>query len=386
MKIALYAHGGSGNHGCEALVRSAIETLGPGNEHLLLSEKPEEDKYYGLDEVATIADACMPIPKGLQGLMRRVKSKFIGGDRAYYESLYREVPRIVKDCDIAIAIGGDNYCYKGFLERFGVMNHQIHRAGVPTVLLGCSIEPTLMTPGLIDDLRGYSLITARESITYEALKAKGLSHVKLCADSAFALPMLDIERNPLFQPGNTVGVNVSPMIISHEPQQGITMLNFENMIRHILENTDMAVALIPHVVWNSNDDRIPLKALFDKFKHTGRIFLQADCEARQIKSVISQCRFMVAARTHASIAAYSTGVPTLVVGYSVKARGIAKDLFGTEKNYVVPVESLKSPTDLCNAFIWLQENEKTILSHYQKKLSDYIYQVQNLSLCITNVK
>lgn len=54
----------------------------------------------------------------------------------------------------------------------------------------------------------------------------------------------------------------------------------------------------------------------------------------------------IGARTHATIAAYSSLVPTLVVGYSVKARGIARDLFGTEKNYVLPVQLLRKEEDL----------------------------------------
>lgn len=46
-----------------------------------------------------------------------------------------------------------------------------------------------------------------------------------------------------------------------------------------------------------------------------------DASCGDLKGYISRCRFLVAARTHASIAAYSTGVPALVAGYSVKARG-----------------------------------------------------------------
>lgn len=47
-----------------------------------------------------------------------------------------------------------------------------------------------------------------------------------------------------------------------------------------------------------------------------------DAPCGDLKGYISRCRFLVAARTHASIAAYSTGVPALVAGYSVKARGL----------------------------------------------------------------
>ena len=38
------------------------------------------------------------------------------------------------------------------------------------------------------------------------------------------------------------------------------------------------------------------------------------------------------------------------MGYSVKARGIAKDLLGTDENYVVPVQSLKSEDDLLEKY------------------------------------
>lgn len=66
----------------------------------------------------------------------------------------------------------------------------------------------------------------------------------------------------------------------------------------------------------------------------------------ELKGIIAQCRFFIGARTHATIAAYSSGIPTLVVGYSVKARGIAKDLFGKEDGYVIPVQLLKHEDDI----------------------------------------
>ena len=125
----------------------------------------------------------------------------------------------------------------------------------------------------------------------------------------------------------------------------------------------MNVALIPHVVWSHNDDRKPLGHLYNLFKDSGRVCMIEDHNCEELKGYISRCRFMVTARTHASIAAYSTCVPTLVVGYSVKARGIAKDLFGTDKNYVIPVQSLKEEKDLLEAFKWLQNNEASVRNH-----------------------
>ena len=55
-KIYMYAHGGSGNHGCEAIVRSTCDMLNNPlwDEILLISSKTEEDIKYGLDKICTI--------------------------------------------------------------------------------------------------------------------------------------------------------------------------------------------------------------------------------------------------------------------------------------------------------------------------------------------
>ena len=88
--------------------------------------------------------------------------------------------------------------------------------------------------------------------------------------------------------------------------------------------------------------------------------------------IISKCSFFIGARTHATIAAYSTGVPTLVVGYSVKARGIARDLFGTEDGYVLPVQQLRESDELTRAFVRLYEKRDAIRAHLYKTLPGYI--------------
>ena len=66
MKIALYAHGGSANHGCEALVRSTIKVLGRDAHHFcVLSEKPAEDLQYGLDLLISIQRKLQFLPQDL---------------------------------------------------------------------------------------------------------------------------------------------------------------------------------------------------------------------------------------------------------------------------------------------------------------------------------
>ena len=52
--------------------------------------------------------------------------------------------------------------------------------------------------------------------------------------------------------------------------------------------------------------------------------------APETKWIISKMKFFAGARTHSTIAALSSYVPTLSFAYSIKAKGINKDIFGHE--------------------------------------------------------
>lgn len=377
MRVVLYAHGGSSNHGCEALVRSTMQVIGEeGNTFTIVSERPSDDHRYGLDKKATIVPSKLPVRTGLPGLFYSLRMKCHPDDYLYYKEVYRSLVSRIGHCDVAIAIGGDNYCYTGFTERFSVMNDQLQRHGIPIVLWGCSIDPERVTSTILDDLGKYHLITTRESITYEMLHQHGFRQVHLVPDSAFLLGQQQLPLPHGMETGSMVGVNVSPLIIRQETLPGITLANYRHLIHHILSTTDMGVLLIPHVTWPENDDRKPLHLLYEDFSSSGRVAMVEDCGASELKGYISRCRFLVAARTHASIAGYSTSVPTLVVGYSVKAKGIALDLFGDSTHHVVSISSLRHPDDLTEAFKWHQDHEEETRHHYSEHMNTYIAPLQ----------
>ncbi len=374
----LYAHDGSGNHGCEALVRSTCKLIGADKDNvILMSTRPEEDEKYGLSDICRVLDKTEKRP------LDRTKPAFF---KAYYnlkikhnytpiEFYESKAANFVKKGDIALSIGGDTYCYGSFMPLFKA--HKMYKyGGLKTVYWGCSIEPELLeNPDVADDIKNFDLITARETTSYEALKKVNPNTVLVC-DSAFLLSANDVSF-----PGNiktdVVGINASPLIEECEDGKGIVRENYEKLIEYILNNTDMSVALIPHVVWEAVDDRKILKEFFEKYKNTNRVFLIDDCPCEDLKGYISKCRFFIGARTHSTIAAYSSCVPTLVVGYSVKARGIAKDLFGTWKNYVLPAQEIKEKNELTNAFVWLQENESNIKNHLSDILPEYKSRINN---------
>ncbi len=369
MKLVLYPHGGSGNHGCEAIIRSSKRLVEA--ELSLYSNDIEQDKSYGLDGLCSLHEAEQLISHGSleywkAALLHRV---FCSPD-AFDQLVFRHIVDDAKRSDYFLSIGGDNYCY-GANKFIYLVNRMIDGAGVKRILWGASVEPDSLCGQLLDDIKGFYKIWTRESLTNEALVAKGLKQTILLPDPAFALEKKCLPLPEGFVEGNTVGINVSPLIIGCETSKGVTLNNYIRLIEYIISNTDMNVALIPHVVWSHNDDRRPLGHLYNMFKDSGRVCMIEDHNCEELKGYISRCRFMVTARTHASIAAYSTCVPTLVVGYSVKARGIAKDLFGTDKNYVIPVQSLKEEKDLLEAFKWLQNNEASVRNHLNAFIPEY---------------
>lgn len=371
MKLFLYGHGGSRNHGCEAIVRSTSGIFADDS-ITVYSYKPEQDRKYGADQVCTLLDTSAVACK-------RFTPEFL---RAYLSLKLKDDPGpldLLRECSIltsvskdhiAFSVGGDNYCYPGW-EQYIPYLQRLKKKGCKTVFWGCSVEPASINPEMAEHLAMYDLITARESISFEALKKVNANTV-LAPDPAFTLQKV---------PGNLpeglgkrpyIGINVSPLIQGLEKGGNITMDNYRALVAHILKTTNRDIALIPHVVWEHNDDRIPLGQLYEEFRDTGRVFMVEDQNCMQLKDIISGCEFFVGARTHATIAAYSACVPTLVAGYSVKAHGIARDLFGSEDGYVLPVQQLRNPGDLKNAFQALYTRVDEIRTYLTNMMPGYI--------------
>ena len=376
--IVMYYHGGSENHGCEAIIRSTAKLFGGKLD--TFSMYPREDEKYGLDKIVNLnydkeRDIKKPSFKYYLSALQ-IKLLHQTSLNTYFRWQFF-FDKVVKG-NIYLATGGDNYCYTN-LGKLADYNTLIKHRGGKTVLWGCSIEPENIKGKTVDDLKRYNLIVARETLTVNALKAAGISKNVVCfPDPAFGLASEELELPEGFIKNNMVGINVSPLAISYENKTGLTMQNYIKLVEYILNNTKMGIALIPHVVKGGSNDYEVLFRIKQHFIDEKRVVLLGDYNCQQIKGFISRCRFFIGARTHATIAAYSTGIPTLVVGYSIKARGIAKDLFGTYENYVLPVQKLKTEKDLLEYFQWIQENEDEIKRYLEEKMSDYRNRLQKL--------
>lgn len=365
MKYFLFNHEGSKNHGCEAIVRGSmniIENSDEKAEFVLSSNNPSDDEI--LNNITVKAAKTRALTK-VEKLIAAVDLKINNSETYALQKMYSPIVSDAEDCDVCLSVGGDTYCY-GDNHGIQVLTRELKKRGKKTVLWGASIGAEDLSERKLESLRDFDAIFTREPITYELLRENGANdNIYLFSDPAFCMERVEVEPIDGFTRENTLGFNISPLVASGDPRKKEIA---EDFLRFVFENTTMKVLLVPHVVEENNNDYDFMKPIFEKFEHTGRIaILPPDLEARQYKGYIAGTRFFVGARTHSTIAAYSSGVPTIALGYSVKARGIAKDIFGEEK-YVLDIKAMTDYEELRDEFLKLLENENEIRRDLMKSI------------------
>ena len=377
-KTLLYQHIGSYNHGCEALVRTvseSVKTVFPDSTIYLSSFNPSEDINADIPTVNKVVKNkhwCRRLSIGW--FLNRFCKKALNFKilRNHFGVFTKNV-KLAKDMDCCIAIGGDNYCYNKGKSDWAT-NLLMRKKCPKMILWGCSVEPDELPGELAEHLSLFDAITVRESISYEAFVKCGLGDkAHLVADPAFLLEPDEVMLPEGFEEGKLVGINLSPFILNYTEEREKVVESIYALVDYILETTNMNIVLIPHVRIASGDDMDTLRPIYEKYRDSGRVMLLDDysLSCRQLKGYISKCRFFIGARTHSIIAAYSTCVPALALGYSVKAKGIARDIFGSEDNLVLPVQTFNDPAATVRGFDYLVVHEEGIRQKLQDVMPDY---------------
>jgi colanic acid/amylovoran biosynthesis protein len=368
MKILLFFHGGSTNRGCEAIVRSGVAMIKNHYPEVttidLVSRDPKTDEIIPLLDSIYI-DKIRPIKKySFDWLRSVINFKLFKDERIAFQIKHSDIISKIPHYDVFLSIGGDNYCYG---EQPGIyeIDRCIKKAGKKLVLWGASIGEEDLSPPKIEDLKLFDLILARESITKTILENNGITSVQLCADGAFTMEKEELSLPEGWQEGNTIGFNFSPLVWKKNKDSKDAALK---LVKHILATTDMTIALTPHVMIVGNNDYEVLEQFYHEFKSTNRVILLPDnLNAIQYKGYIARMRFFIGARTHATIAAYSNCVPTMVLGYSVKSKGIAKDIFGYER-LVLALDEISDADQLIQKFNELLKDENELKAILNQKI------------------
>jgi colanic acid/amylovoran biosynthesis protein len=381
-----------GNRGCEALVRStvlAVRSVLPDARFLVPSADIPRDAAQW-PEAAAEGVELVPVPEvpwwlnKWGGLCLRLPA--VAG--LPWPSLPSNGldARYIDRADMLLSIGGDNYSLDygvASMAYFVAVAELAVSRGKPAALWGASVGPFDRMPGvqrhMARHLRRLSFVSVRESRSIGYLAGIGVvSNVVPVVDTAFLMKPqpLDISRFWCGEKGGgVVGVNMSWLVQHVRQQRGIAgdvVAETAKFVARILDQTDFSVLLVPHVApldgaSLNSDDLVNNRILALVAVSSARVgIVPAGLNAAQIKYVISRCRFLLAARTHATIAAFSTAVPVVSIAYSVKALGINEDLFGHQR-YILETPAVSTDT-LWAALGVLRSEEGVIRELYKERL------------------
>jgi len=375
-----------GNRGCEAIVRStvavlqkvfgSIEVLVPSDDIERDARQWPEAKEFGVQFVHAYA------PPHTRYWVHAQRLPFPLFKRAGWPFPFPAwLKDQIKSVDMVMAIGGDNYSLDYQLPSLlQGMDALAMSLGKPVVLWGASVGPFEREPSFVPTIRKHlskmSLVMVRESVSYAYLtETLGLTNVIQMVDPAFTLSLQHVDCTKFWPKDNgsgVLGVNISPLIERYKKPGQDLIDETVDFIRQAVEKRDFGVVLVPHVIplngAEKGNDAFYMERVLMQCSDLGeRVkMVPSTLNAAQLKYVINKLRFFIGARTHATIAALSSGVPTISIAYSIKARGINRDLFGDE-HVVLPTPELSSPR-LLAALDYLINNELELKDKLNKRL------------------
>ncbi|WP_026733924.1 polysaccharide pyruvyl transferase family protein [Fischerella sp. PCC 9605] len=365
MKAVITGITGLRNRGVEALVVPTIEQLQkrlPNLNVSVLTKTPDYDQLRLQQYEAKPISIAFPKTK-----LQKLRSQFVSFYKKPAPDKQSSV-QAIQNASVVIASGGDVFSsdYGSLYQHLQPLELALD-AGVPIVFLAQSIGPFKKddeAQAWLRVARRSKLITVREKISYDYITQKlGLSTdlVKHTADPAFLLaPPPAAKVANMF---SAYGITKDRPAIALSISQGITRYSgcdddkhlkaWHQVVKMILDELDAQVLIIPHVqeIYASNDDRIAATNLLKSLEFDPRVRLAgADHSASEFKGFISACDMVIAERMHAAIAGLSSGVCTVVVGYSIKAEGIMSNLLGTDSLHnglLIPIHDFLNADKTC---------------------------------------
>ena len=219
-------------------------------------------------------------------------------------------------------------------------------------------------------LRRARWVIARGKLTEANLRSLGVCRVlDTRADTAFLMEPSAPERVDEILAAEGVPADARPLVgvsasfvMHRKTAEGDTALpnRYEDvlaqLLEHVQETTGAHVLFVPHSCVRrgavpargarketdgpavekrlmglsklDEDDAWVARVIRERLRQPEKAYvLRGDCSAEELKGVIGRCDAYVASRYHSMVAALSTGVPTMVVGWSHKYPEVL-DMFG----------------------------------------------------------
>lgn len=376
MKLLILGHHSLANRGCEALLRSTVAMVRKryrDAQFLVPSTAPDVDR---MQWPQSSEHGVSFVEAGQSNLGLRAWARTCGLWPSLLEWPWPSVSppaswrKHLGDCDAALAIGGDNFTLDYGLESLAFhvgLAHGVRRYGCPTILWGASLGPfdkrAPLGRAMAQHLASLKAITLRESMSLEGWQAMSVEEnpahqthppARLVADPAFTLEPEPMDLAPHWPRGSAplLGLNLSPFTVPGP--RGPWLDEVAGLLRRWCTSNKVRVLLVPHVSARNvqgeavhrlsagSDDDVLLDELQSRLRDVPGLSRLPAWNAPALKFAIASCDVFIGARTHSVIAALSSGVPAVALAYSLKARGIHRDLLGHEEG-VLPLARLSAP-------------------------------------------
>lgn len=394
----------NGNRGCVALsitMMSLIDEVmnNAGVQYRLFlpdSQFRDQKKHeYKINNRVISFEDCS-YPKGLSfkdNIKLQLKSLTKGGNKA---------KQIFENADFILDIGqGDSFADIYGEHRFRIIDriHVMARKYKKTYcILPQTIGPfkdTMIAHLAHESIANASCCMARDKQSYDYVK-KNISEQQKIAeyiDIAFFMPYEKIEQ----ESGYThVGLNISSLLwhggYSRDNQFGLKC-DYKKLVKEIinyfLSLKKTKVHLIPHVVEGErgieNDYEVSYE-IWREYNNANLVLAPFALGPIEIKSYIAGMDFFMGARMHATIGAFSSGVPVVPMAYSRKFNGLFVDTLQydamvdmkTMNNNLILSEITKNYANRSNLKEMINERMTGIVAERRKMLVEDLNSFFNL--------
>lgn len=356
-------NGSPDNGGCEAITKGTIEILrSTFNDASFIDSYFDYTGCYGADKTKNIYPVRYPARWTSKWFLLQPALRFSYPITA--QLLYTSHKKQIQQATAVLSLGGDNYSLDyGVPKRFIAMGKYVKRQKVPFIIWGASIGPfergSTFEKEIATHLRNeVDLILLREEESRKYLEEIGVTkNVKVVADPAFMMQPETCEGLRKYLPSGYICINFSDLMAKYVTNGDMnTWIQIcATIINSLHKEYERLLVFIPHV---KSDYAFIQKVVPLVSKKELLYIVDTNLNAAQMKWIISQAECNVACRTHSTIASFSTSVPTLSLGYSIKSKGLNQQMYRHE-NYLLYGKEITCD-NVNHTFHMLWENKMNI--------------------------
>lgn len=368
-KIVLLGNGSPENGGCEAITKGTWTILKECCQPCSIL-----DAYFNYDHTVKLipTSEVNPInyPKRWSWKWWLLQFTLRFSDCLTGCLLFSSHKKAIQQADVVLSLGGDTYSLDyGVPQRFIAMDKYVKKQGTKMVIWGASIGPFTENPSFEQKIAKHfredvDLILVREQVTKDYLQSLGVTeNVHVVADPAFMMKPEDCSAK-ITLPSRYICINFSDLMAKY-----VTDGNLEDWISICVQTIDglcekfqYPMVFIPHV----KSDFSFGNQVLSRCKHKSHVqMVPRELNAAEMKWIISRAVCNIACRTHSTIASFSTGVPTVSLGYSIKSKGLNIQMYGHE-DYLVYQKNI-NPAAVCASVELMLNHLQEVKAHLAVK-------------------